>query len=456
MKQLVIKSLKIEDSDTNEGKSVYVEGFISAPIKDLENEEISEDALQKIVRELTNPPYNKVFLEHAPFKQNTPAIEKIPIGIIEESEFKNGKPWVRVKLNKAHPLYETVKQSLKEGFLDAFSISFKPLKTKKQGSKTIITDLQILEVSLVGLPANPEATVERVYEKQFTPDKIEFEEFEEDVVDEKCKYRSWRHHVVNHLAWKLRKAGKLRGLRRKGLEEIDGLKVKTGSGEEKRDCKPPEETGGEMVGETCSGWIDERTGKELTWAEFKRRLAVALGIKPTQYIRNIFYAAYKQGLLSKEDMRKLGYNVKDDKEKKELTGLKSLKFIAKNMEEVEVRIKELEATNSELQNQIKELEAKLKELEAEKAKLEEAKKELETKLKEMVEEKKAELIDEIKTIQPDANEEELKQKDVSELKDLALKAYRTKVLKLSNLPNKLPAGSDVEGANWDKIFGLKR
>jgi len=40
MKQLVVKSLKIEDSDTNEGKSVYVEGYISAPIKDLENEEI--------------------------------------------------------------------------------------------------------------------------------------------------------------------------------------------------------------------------------------------------------------------------------------------------------------------------------------------------------------------------------------------------------------------------------
>ena len=448
----MVKSLKI-DSGTNDRKSVYVEGYISAPIKDLENEEISEEALQKVVSELTNPPYNKVFLEHAPFKQNTPAIEKIPIGIIEEAEFKNGKPWVRVKLNKAHPLYEAVKQSLEEGFLDAFSISFKPLKTKKQGSRIIITDLQILEVSLVGLPANPEATVERVYEKQLK--NVDFEEIDEDEVNEKCKAGSRHHRTVNRVAAKLVRLGKLR-LRRKCLscddEDISLKDYVTKA--ESSDCKPPEETGGEMVGETCSGWIDEETGKELTWAEFKRRLARALGIKPTQYIRNIFYAAYKQGLLTKEDMRRLGYNVKDDNSQKSSNALKSLNSRQENMEDVEVKMKELEETNSELQNKIAELEARLKEFESEKAKLEKEKNELEAKLKEMIEEKKAELIDEIKTIMPEAKEEELKEKSVEELKNIALKVYRTKALKLRNLPDKLPADVGNKSAEWNKIFGL--
>ena len=62
---------------------------------------------------------------------------------------------------KVHEKFEQVYNSLKGGFLNAFSIGYQVLE--RLGNK--ITKLRILEVSLVSIPANPEAIVEEV--KQF-------------------------------------------------------------------------------------------------------------------------------------------------------------------------------------------------------------------------------------------------------------------------------------------------
>jgi len=411
---------------------------------------------------------NKVFLEHAPFKQNTSAVEKIPIGIIVESEFKNNKPWVKVKLNKAHPLFETVYQSLKDGFIDAFSISFIPLKTKKQGDKTIITDLQILEVSLVGLPANPQATVESVYEKQASPNivtkgvspkhpfkygvdtespwrKPRLQDFTDKRWDELSDDE--KMFIEGHYAWSPKsppdrftdlkfphhnptKHPKPHAVNKRGVIAGFVRLAVTKLGEDDR----------KIIYDHLAGHY--RDDLELTPPEFKSLVAMDDAF---------FEWVYKS--ITVAELKSLIAELEQEEDCDRLA-LKSLNLLAKNMEGLEVKVKELETTNAELQSRIQELEAKVKELEAEKAKLEEEKNKLETKLKELLEEKKAELIDEIKSIQPDVNEEELKQKDISELKDIAIKAYRAKVFKLSGLPGKLPAGNSESGTDWNKIFGL--
>jgi predicted nuclease with TOPRIM domain len=124
------------------------------------------------------------------------------------------------------------------------------------------------------------------------------------------------------------------------------------------------------------------------------------------------------------------------------------------MEDLEKKIDALEKENAELRKKIQELEEEIKKIKEEKAKIEEAKKSLEAEYNKLIEEKKAELIDEIKSIQPDVDEEELKAKDISQLKDIALKAYRIKALKLSGLPSKPPIGNSEGGTDWDRIFGL--
>lgn len=60
MEQLIVKSLEVSDSE----KNVYVEGYASAAVKDLDGEIITEEALHQAAKELTQEPYNKVFLNH--------------------------------------------------------------------------------------------------------------------------------------------------------------------------------------------------------------------------------------------------------------------------------------------------------------------------------------------------------------------------------------------------------
>ncbi len=179
MEQLIVKSLEVSDSDE---KNVYVEGYASAAVKDLDDEIITEEALKLAAKELTQEPYNKVFLNHN--------YHDIPIGKIVEAEVRDGKLWVKLMLNKAHPQFETVYRSLKDGFLDAFSIGFKVLERK--GDK--ITRLKILEVSLVGVPANPAAIVEDVYEKS---GKIAAVELVKGVVPE----HPWRYGRDEESSW---------------------------------------------------------------------------------------------------------------------------------------------------------------------------------------------------------------------------------------------------------------
>jgi len=168
--QLIVKSLETKEDE----KDVYVEGYASASIKDLDGEIITEEALKQAARDLLKEPYNKVFVNHAPLRHSSDSIDKLPIGKVIDASVIDGKLWIRAILNKAHPRFETIYHSIKEGFLNAFSIGFRALK--KVGKR--ILKLQILEISLVGIPANPQAIVTSIYEKSFSfnPGDVSFKD----------------------------------------------------------------------------------------------------------------------------------------------------------------------------------------------------------------------------------------------------------------------------------------
>ncbi|RLI71601.1 hypothetical protein DRP05_12780 [Archaeoglobales archaeon] len=155
--ELLIKSLELKSGE----KNVYIEGYASASVKDLEGEIITEEALRLAARELTKEPYNKLFINHAPLRPDSDSVDKLPIGKVIDASVINGRLWIRAILNKAHPRFETIYRSIRDGFLNAFSIGFRALK--KVGKQ--IKRLKILEVSLVSIPANPQAIITDVYEK---------------------------------------------------------------------------------------------------------------------------------------------------------------------------------------------------------------------------------------------------------------------------------------------------
>jgi len=405
--ELIVKDLNV--SEPSDDKNVYVEGYASAAVKDLYDEVITEEALKEAAKDLTREPYNKVFLNHKH--------DDIPIGKIIEAEVRNGKLWVKLMLNKAHPMFETVYLSLKDGFLDAFSIGFKTLE--KRGNK--ITKLKIVEVSLVGIPANPEAVVENVYEKNFKPEEVK------GVVPS----HPWKYGKDAQSSWK---KPTLSDFTSKSWDELSDAEKRSIAGHFAWAPKNPPDRFTDLK-------LPHHNPKShaVVWSGVRAAMAALFGARggvniPSSDRRPVYnHLAKHYKEFGKEppefhmleELRiKCGGAIPEFIFLKILDGkldLKSLLDESENMQsELEIRVKELEAENKNLKDEIDRL----------KAELDEARQ----KLAEYEEKEKAEIIEKIKGVakitKAEIDEAELKKASVIELKllyaDLADKALSTK------------------------------
>jgi len=396
--ELVIKSLEVSDSE----KNVYVEGYASAAVKDLDGDVITEEALKHAAEDLTQEPYNKVFLNH----KHT----DIPIGKIVEAEVRDGKLWVKLMLNKAHPLFETVYRSLKDGFLDAFSIGFKVLERK--GDK--ITRLKILEVSLVGVPANPEAVVEDVYVKSGTSSydsKIAAVELTKGVVPE----HPWRYGRDEESSWE---KPNLSDFTDKSWDELSEEEKRSIAGHFAWAPKNPPERFTDLK----LPHHDPKT-HAVVWrgvvaamaALFGARGGVDIPDEDRKKVYNHLAAHYREFDREPPEFRFLEEFA--TKLLEEQPDLKSPLFKKQSMNEVEKKVEELTAEIERLKAENEELRRKLESYE---------------------EKEKAAIIEKIKRaaaiVRAEINEEDLKKANVVELKlvyaDLADKIISQKVEKV--------------------------
>lgn len=386
MEQLIVKQLDVKDSE----KNVYVEGYASAAIKDLDDEVITEEALHQAAKELVEEPYNKVFLNHN--------YKDIPIGKIVEAEVRNGKLWVKLMLNKAHPQFETVYKSLKDGFLDAFSIGFKVLQ--RSGSR--IKKLKILEVSLVGIPANPEAVVEEVYEKMFEPELMK------GVVPG----HPWKYGKDDKSGWS---KPTLRDFTEKSWEELSNSEKRSIAGHFAwAPSNPPE-----RFTDLKLPHHDPKT-HAVVWRGVVAAMAALMGARggvdiPAEDKKKVYnhLAAH---------YREFGNEPPEFKFLEEFTAkLLELKEEEQNSQT------HLKSLNSKEQSMSEEVEKKIEELTSELEKIKAENEELKKRLAEYEAKEKAAIIEKIKKIAPDIDEESLKEKSVAELK-LALADYALKII----------------------------
>lgn len=82
---------------------------------------------------------------------------KQPIGVCESLEVKQGGLYVRIKLQRS--LNEKVFDAVKSGVIKSFSVGFKMLDIEydKGEDAYIITKLELVEISVVSVPCNPNA-----------------------------------------------------------------------------------------------------------------------------------------------------------------------------------------------------------------------------------------------------------------------------------------------------------
>jgi len=151
-------------------KRVFLEGIISTNHLDLVNDVVTKSCLESMERQIKSGNL-KLDLEHESFRGDS--IEekelnkaKIPIGKMFEADVKAIEKdkfalFVKSELNPFEDRFEKTMGSVKEGFLDAYSIAFIPIKTEEQivDGKTIrmLDDVVLLNVALTGNPINTEA-----------------------------------------------------------------------------------------------------------------------------------------------------------------------------------------------------------------------------------------------------------------------------------------------------------
>jgi len=138
---------------THKGKRL-ISGYASTSALDRQDEIIAHDALKAAAEDLLKNP--TVFYEHKH--------DQLPIGLTVKSYVDSKGLKVVVQISEAKHA-DNIWQLIKEGILNSFSIGGKVLeahdeKDKDGKSHNIIDRIELYEVSIVGLPANPEARFE--------------------------------------------------------------------------------------------------------------------------------------------------------------------------------------------------------------------------------------------------------------------------------------------------------
>lgn len=153
-------NLDIIKSEEDEAGRWVIEGFASTTDADLQDEVVSQDAIDSSAKDLEGN--STVLLNHD---------QKEPIGRVLESEARKGGLWIKVLISKTVPEIWT---KIKEGVLNKFSIRGKVKDAEKRWVEAakkfikVIKKMFLVEVSLVSVPANPNAKALRWYiEKAF-------------------------------------------------------------------------------------------------------------------------------------------------------------------------------------------------------------------------------------------------------------------------------------------------
>lgn len=147
-------------------KKYIVEGYVSTIDEDLSNEVITRSGQQDIYNQIIQRIDNATVTgdeEHEIFDEDPSEYsDSIPKVKFTDAELTDKGVWVRAEINKDHPNIKNVWNSVKNKFLNAFSITFIPvqgIKKRVDGVwKSFINKLNLINITLTGNPMNPKAT----------------------------------------------------------------------------------------------------------------------------------------------------------------------------------------------------------------------------------------------------------------------------------------------------------
>ena len=204
----------VETKDNGE-KSYYVTGHISTADMDLVNDIVTDKCMDDMLVQIKSGNI-KLDVEHEAFKDGAKKINKIPIARIVDAKRDSKGIYIKALINDSSPDFKSVWGSLKNRFLDAFSITYKAIdyinKVIDGVTVRLLNKITLLNVALTGNPVNPHATMDKVFIKSL----------EESIMTDELNNR-------------------IAELERENLELKAKLETKSEEDNEKSDSKPEDE-----------------------------------------------------------------------------------------------------------------------------------------------------------------------------------------------------------------------
>ena len=157
----------------SEGENFFVEGYISTSDLDLVNDVVTKNCLLDMADQMKTRNI-KFDVEHESFRGKSDLdreINKTIIPVAKVDDFLMDKKGLKVRamLNNHSQRFDEVKGSITDGFLDAFSIAYVPIKSavqEKNGQQVRMLDkINLLNVAFTGNPVNTEAKMSNVFAK---------------------------------------------------------------------------------------------------------------------------------------------------------------------------------------------------------------------------------------------------------------------------------------------------
>jgi phage head maturation protease len=180
-------------------KEYYVEGYASTIDEDLSGEIVGMEAQERLLAQIKA---NNITLdvEHSEWYDDNgnvlpkPKNTTIPVAKVVSAELRERGVWVKAKINPHIPSFRSIWNSIKDGFLKAFSIAFYPVA--KAGK--VISDLNLVNITLTGSPVNTGATFNAVMKsaKAYLDSQKKKENLEEEKMTEEIKEKVEAQPVV--------------------------------------------------------------------------------------------------------------------------------------------------------------------------------------------------------------------------------------------------------------------
>lgn len=155
-----------EELNTKGEPEYYVAGYITTEDLDLTNDIVTQECMDDMAAQLELIPLKLDYEHETVMEQN---MNKNPVGRKIEFRRDNKGIWVKFMLNPFREGFDKIWGSIKSGMLDAFSITFKPIKKSYSYLKDKLVrkleKIELINVALTGNPVNTHARMTEVVGK---------------------------------------------------------------------------------------------------------------------------------------------------------------------------------------------------------------------------------------------------------------------------------------------------